>query len=131
MSGLKISIVDADGAPMRELLAELRDDIDRRVTPVEFDVAEAPSGSKGVAVDMTTLVIGALSSGAAVALVEVLKTYVQRGRSTFVFKGPNGEASIDTADVNRASGEIQSAIRSVWGEGPGQDDAKSDHRRGE
>ncbi len=70
-------------------------------------------GAKGDPVTIGTLVLTFISSGAAVALFEVLKTYFARESSLEIaFKRPNGTA-ISISAQNLATEELQATIDRV------------------
>ncbi|MFC3077319.1 hypothetical protein ACFODL_04375 [Phenylobacterium terrae] len=133
MAELTLSILEPDGAPAPDRLQDLKEDLERTVDgPVAYGQAAAPAGSKGIAFDLNTLVIGVLSSGAVVALVDVLKAHVQRGRTIIEVEGPGGKARIDTADARAAAEQIRPAIEMVSGARSGDGShAASDRRWGE
>ncbi len=67
---------------------------------------------------MTTLVVGVLSSGAAVGLVNVLKAYVQRVKGSLVIEGPGGKATIETGDLRTALAMIDDVAPRILGAPP-------------
>ncbi len=77
-----------------------------------LSAADSAPGSKGDAVTLGTLALTFISSGAAVALFEVLKTYFSRESSLEVeFEGPNGTRASFSAQ-NMAPERMQQTIES-------------------
>jgi hypothetical protein len=116
MTELRISLVDADGRADVRAMDSLRGELGRRVGRTEFAEGQAAQGAKGALQDLTTLVVGVLGSGAAVALVNVLKAYVEQGRTKIIVEWEHRKISIETGDIRKASAQVDAIARALQGQ---------------
>lgn len=117
---VKLSIACPERTP--EDLAGLVDELTSelaglRGADVTVETAAAPKGSRGDAVSLGNILITFISSGAAVAAINVIKTYFQREPALKLkFKGADGETvELDAKRLNdentkRALGLLEKSI---------------------
>ena len=120
MSQLRINLGDDRGAPDAAALDALRADVEQHVGPAEFLAAESEPGAKGIAVDLTTLAVTLLGTPAVVALVGVLKSYLETGRVAEIeVSGPGGSAKLKLPGGSHLSAaQIEHVLATVMGTGP-------------
>jgi Effector Associated Constant Component 1 len=112
---LKVSSDDLDGKTLQKLTRDLCKALNRE-NGLNATLAEEPGGTdtKGDVVTLGTIVLTLIGSGGVVvSLVNVLKSYVDRGRHLKIeIKGRNGETVSLTGD-NLSGDQIKHATELV------------------
>lgn len=99
---LSVLCEELDEEDLQSLVLELARDLST-TTGVEVDLREerAPHGSKGDAITLGQIAITFLTSGAAVAAINVLKTYFAREpKLKFRFKTNDRDVTIDGSSLD-------------------------------
>lgn len=95
----------------------LRLDLEREVGPTEWVRTKAPDGAKSAQelLQAGTIVVSILGTPALVALVSVLKSYIERDRTIEInIEGSGGTTTLKLPESSRlTTGEIQRIIESV------------------
>src|SRR5688500_16138579 len=112
MTGLRITVADASGAPDPAVARALLSDIDRHVAPAAMEEAEALPGARGLAAAAATMLVSAVSSGGAAVLVDVLKSWFARNDAIEIeIEGPGGKVKLKgKAAAALTPAQLQAAI---------------------
>ncbi|MBI5433611.1 MAG: hypothetical protein HZA52_12345 [Planctomycetes bacterium] len=118
--GVRMTVACAERTPedLQGLVDELTSELNQlQGADVRVEQVAAPKGSRGDAISLGNILITFISSGAAVAAINVLKTYFQREPALKLkFKGADGEeVELDAKRLNdentrRALGILEKSI---------------------
>jgi len=113
-AALIISSSETDPHNLQEITRDLCKTINRE-TDIEAAIPESPgvAGSKGDAITIGTIVLGFITGGGAVALINVLKAYIDRGNQLEMKFEMDGRSltinakNVDSEEIDRTFEKAQ------------------------
>lgn len=99
MTQAELTLTPINGETDPEALERLRRDLDEHVGPAAFAAAPAQEGAKGIEMALGSLVVSLMSAPGVAALVGVLKSHMDRNRTSEIeVSGPGGTIKLKLAD---------------------------------